>query len=427
MCKYCRNTVHVDLSQPKHPAHQRSRTFNWLRSEWIWAAVIALGAGAWKAQRIFSSRSPDAIPTLVPPPSPPPSQIGDRLSSVSGSPSSKSVNSGAQATPAAQEVTILEGRPLLVTAVNPQAQDCVVLGRFSSDGKARVFAFNGRTGRTLWQHELPDSGATERELAAYDDSVLVRTSGQLWRLRARDGEVLWKNADVTSGGRLCSGSSYVAIIHQAPPSRGWEWTAGRPNEVKPGDCEPLYSTKDPGSNFQYVEALDLASVVPVTTGFTALRALLPNQGNARVVLGEQTTNGPTAQLGVVVNRRWVWKQELSQHRFATYPSPAVAAVRRGSVVVPYVDTQNHTLRLAAFALEQGKRQWDEVLLEDAELSSVNERNAVSSKTHVDVVISLDGAVFVRTSDGQLRAYSLESGAPLWNIGGNLGATQAERK
>lgn len=404
VCKYCRNTVHVDVSKPKHPAHRQAGAVSWLRREWIWAGIIAVGVGAWKAQRILTPSSPEVSPTLVPPPPPPPP-----TSTAESQPS---------ASPSPQGVTTVEGRPLLVNAINPQAQDCVAVGRVTGDDDtARVFAFNGRTGRVLWQHALTATRAAELELAAWDDSVLVRTQTRVSRLRAEDGALLWSIDEVPPAGRLCWGSSYVAVVDGAPPSTGWEWTKGSPTEVKPGGCEVLYSTKDPGSNFQYIEAEALVSVVPATNGFTPLRALLPNQGNARVVLGEQTTDGNAAQLGVVVNRRWVWRQELSPRRFATYPSPAVASVRRGSVVVPYVDTHDHKLRLAAFALEQGRRQWDQVLLDDAKLGTAHQRSPKASTKQVDVVISLDGAVFVRTSDGQLRAYSLESGAPLWSIGG----------
>lgn len=308
-------------------------------------------------------------------------------------------------------MTRIEGKLLLINAVNDAQQDCAALVRFEGAESGHwIVAINGRTGRTMWRYGLPGGvRQNELELATSGDSVIVRLEHKLVHLRAKTGEVVWQAETVATAGKLCRTSAYVAMNLDTPPTNAWDWKSGRALHVKPGRCEPLYSTESAGSNFDYEEAEGSSKLIAATKTFTVLRGLIPHHGNARVILGTESRGAENSPVvGVVTNRRWVWQQELAQHTLAAFPTPAVAAVRRESVVVPYWDTQNVGLRLAAFGLERGRRLWDIPLMES---------NAIHSKTDIDVVVSLDGAVFTRTFDGRLSAYTLSTGTPLWSIGG----------
>jgi outer membrane protein assembly factor BamB len=313
------------------------------------------------------------------------------------------------------ELVHVDGSLLLVNAVNDVQQDCLAVARISDADKSGrwLVAINGRSGRTLWRHPLPvDTGSKMPELAISGSAVLVRTSKMLVRLRATDGEVVWQTPTIgpVEGTRLCATNTYIAESGETAPTTGWDWRSGNTLRVKAGKCEPLYSTRSGGSNFDFAESGDLGSVVPATKNFATLRGLVPHQGIARVILGERAGDSqtPNPEVGVVTSRRWVWQTELGEDTFAAFPKPPIAAVRSGRLVVPYLDPKNQVLRMTAFELERGKRVWDITLAEHA---------AVTSQNDMGVVISLDGAVFVKTFDGRLSAFALSTGTALWSIGG----------
>jgi PQQ-like domain len=397
VCKYCHNNVNLDLKRQPHPAKRSPYRFAWLKAELWWTVVVVMAVGGWQVARLVThiSQGPVAVPVPVP---------TDTFRTAA--------TSSAEEPRLTERVTV-EGKLLLINALDDAHQDCLAVARFSANSSERwLLAMSGKDGHVLWRHPLPGTAASEEpELTFSDRSVVVRTSEQLIHLDAVTGALNWQAASKTSTGRLCATSAYLAIKATAPITEAWDWKSGRELQVKAGRCEPLYSTQDAGPNFQYLEPSASGAIVSPPKGLTLLRVLMPHQGNARVVLGVQNeagVNRGSPQVGVVANRRWVWKQDLSEYTFATLPAPPLAAVRRESVVVPYWDSQNKALRLAAFGLERGKRLWD---------IAINESVALPSKTDLDVAITLDGAVLTRTIDGQLRAYALDTGAPMWSIGG----------
>jgi outer membrane protein assembly factor BamB len=126
------------------------------------------------------------------------------------------------------------------------------------------------------------------------------------------------------------------------------------------------------------------------------------------VLGVSSSGAaPSPAVAVVADGRWIWKQDVSAYTFAVLPEPAIATVRKESVVVPYWDTQNQALRLSALGLKKGQRLWDISLIENAPRTA---------ETDLDVGVTLDGAVLVRLPDGRLNAYSLQSGKLVWSVG-----------
>lgn len=404
ICKYCRNIVHVELPPTQHPA-QRSAAFPWLKLQVVWSLAAALCLGGWQVYRMLGES--ELLSGLQPSKGPAP----DSSSNSSSSSSERSTTAPIALVPASDRVVEVQSKLLLINAVNEVHQDCLAIARLANDGRGRsLVAFNGRTGRVLWRHAVSKEAASGYlELATTSDSVLLKSQDELLHLRAKDGSVVWRAKAKTEGTKLCSTQAYVALAGATAPTSAWDWKGGNLLQVKPGSCEPLYSTFAAGPNFDYADALALGKLTAPTNGFTPLRGLIPHQGNARVVLGNRTSNASEAsvpEVGVVINRRWVWQREVSEHTIASFTDPPQAAVRRENVVVPYWDAQNKVLRLAAFELGNGKRRWD---------ISLGEHAARRSDSEIDVVLSLDGAVFAKTPDGQLSAYTLSTGTALWSL------------
>jgi outer membrane protein assembly factor BamB len=339
-----------------------------------------------------------------------------------------------------RSVSRLEGKLLLFDAHNDAYQDGLSLGRFIDDQHTQwIVALSGKDGRVLWRRPLASRQAKNpAELAFVEGSVIVRSGEHLMVLEAATGALRWQIANVKSYGPLCTTPVYLASTETTPPEEGWDWKTGQTVRLKATSCETIYSTTDAGPNFRYLESNALNTVVAPSPGFLPGRALVPHQGNAQVILGAAANLGSpkiiesnqtkgvdaNAQVGVVSRRRWVWKVALSESSVATLPTPPVAAVRRSSVVVPYIDARNRNIRLGAFALARGKRLWDRALENGVGADNTSGRankggniNALASARGLDVAVTLNGIVFVRTGDGRLRALTLEMGTPLWSIGG----------
>lgn len=397
VCKYCRVTVNVPTRQPpvnRHPARQGTElpawAKPWLRVEALVSVMLVLGMVAWQLYEHSDLVVPQ--PTLVAEP-----PAGDEV--PNDSPPDPQPEP-----PVTPEVRRVAGKPLLAGAGD--GERVVALAEFS-DGRAPwLAAWRASDGELLWRWALAEGGdAVASERAVLDDSILVRTGEKLVRLDANTGQVVWTARVPTSNGRLCATKAYVAIHTDKPPEQALERETGAPLVVKPGACETLYSSLDDAPNFRYLPAT--APELPKRPkDFTVHRGLLPKSGNARVVIG---TKGPDAvpAVAVVANGRWVWQQEVSEFSVARLPEPALAAVRRESVVVPFWDERNRTLRLAAFNLTNGARTWERVVAEGV---------ASGVGLPLEVAVALDGLVFV-SFDDRLQAHSLLTGELQWSVGG----------
>lgn len=406
VCKYCRVTVNQQqppLVVNRHPARQSTGLPDWVKQwvklETVFAIVAGLGLLFWQFQKHWPSPS---VPPILPPELPHTGPTSDpRVPS-------RHVAAGEP------QLRAAFGKLLLIskTAVgNGEQQKIASVARFADRGEQLwLAAWSSEAGRLAWRWPMP-AGATDvnTERAVLGDAILVRSAEAIVRLNAETGEVTWTGPAPAARGRLCATKAYVGVKTDESPTRVLNWATGRPFDVKPGACETFYSSEDAGPNFQYLAASTLTDLRKRPKDFQVVRGLLPNQGNARVILGTVTRGAEaTPAVSVAANGRWVWQQDVSAYTLAQLPEPALASVRRESVVVPYWDTQNGLLRMSAFHLKSGARLWD---------TALSEPTTVRSTVDIDVGVTLDGVVVVRLFDGRLRAYSLSDGDLQWSLGG----------
>lgn len=394
VCTYCRANISAE-QRVAHPGAMQALSAlpRWVRGELLLGLVAGLAIVVWQLRSSWQHE--DVAPLLI----------------ARGQPGLTTQESGETLAP---EVAPKFGRVLgkLLLTVNEQpAPQTVVLVSESSEMTTQrsLVAINSSNGQTRWRWPLPPA-ATEpsTERAWVRDSLVVRTREEVYRLDGETGSVVWSGLALEPTGRLCFTDAYVGIRDGEEPRRALDWATGRVLEVKGAPCELPYSSADPGPNFSYLSESALLDVTRRAAAFQPLRGLLPHQGNARVVLGVSSAGAaPTPAVAVVANGRWIWKQDVSAYTFAALPEPAIATVRKESVVVPYWDTQNQALRLSALGLKKGHRLWDISLIENAPRTT---------ETDLDIGVTLDGTVLVRLPDGRLNAYSLQSGKLLWSVG-----------
>jgi outer membrane protein assembly factor BamB len=267
-------------------------------------------------------------------------------------------------------------------------------------------AWSAEAGRLKWRWLLPaGANATNIERALVGTSIVVRSAEAIVRLDLETGQVVWTGPATAPLGRLCANKAYVGVSGGKAPTRVLNWQTGRPFDVKPGACETPYSSEDAGPNFQYLAASTLTDLRKRPKDFAVVRGLLPKQGNARVILGTVGTEAvPT--VSVVANGRWIWQRDISARTGAELPDPALAAVRRESVVVPFWDLERRVLRLSAFNLTSGARLWE---------AALSEPMTMRTDLELDVGVTLDGVVMV-LFDGRLQAFSLSTGGLQWSLG-----------
>lgn len=394
VCTYCRASISVE-QRVAHPgaAQALAGLPRWVRGELLLGLVAGLAIVVWQLRS--SWRHEDVAPLLI----------------AAGQPDLTTQQAGETIAPeVAPKFGRVLGKLLLTTNEQPAPQTVVVFTESSEVvPQQSLVAISTSNGQTRWRWQLPPSVAeSTTERAWIRDSLVVRTREEVYRLDGETGNVEWSGLALEPTGRLCFTDAYVGIHDGEPPRRVLDWTTGKVLEVKGAACELPYSSADPGPNFSYLSESALLDVTRRTPAFQPMRGLLPHQGNARVVLGVSSAGAaPTPAVAVVANGRWVWKQDVSAYTFAALPEPAIATVRKESVVVPYWDTQNQALRLSALGLKKGERLWDISLVENA---------SRTPETDLDVGVTLDGTVLARLPDGRLNAYSLQSGKLLWSVG-----------
>lgn len=400
VCKYCNVTVSVEQrGVPRTSPRSQTGLPEWaqafVKPELLFGLVVGVGMLAWQVYRFAGPSTiphndfPD-IPSTGPvnsrdlPPEQPPS-VDSRLVRALGK--------------------------LIITSDKSSQPLLLTVASFADKANEQwLAAIRPDRGQVAWRWPLPN-GVKEAhvERAVIEDAVVVRTAEQVTRLDVATGDVVWQAGAPAPQGRLCATQAYVAVKGDKPPMRALDWTTGQPFDVKPGACELPYSSADAASNFQYLELAALQKLPKGKNALRPVRGLLPKQGNARVILGTVARGSePTPVVSVVANGRWVWQTDVSAYTFAALPEPALAAVRRESVVVPYWDTQNGHLRLSAFNLESGSRLWD---------AAVSDPTTVQKNVDIDVAVTLEGMVLVRLFDGRLQAYALATGELAWSMGG----------
>src|SRR5262249_51081749 len=132
-------------------------------------------------------------------------------------------------------------------------------------------------------------------------------------------------------------------------------------------------------------------------GMAVVRALVPNTGNARVLLGLEP---PTerATVAVVLQKKLLWRApatDLPASYSVEFLSPPIAAVRQERLVVPFTFDNPAGGGVACFALDSGRRLWKVII-----------PSWIRPGGSGDIMASRDGQVFFRNAAGRVRVMSL---------------------
>jgi hypothetical protein len=274
-------------------------------------------------------------------------------------------------------------------------------------------AINGDDGTELWRRpwdSTADPASTLRAVVA-DKLLLVSPEGQLLALDPGTGNLLWQRAVGPSAHTLCEGEQSVGVT-SAGRFLAFALATGAPIRADQRRCRPAYTSRSPAPNFSYVDGATLNQWLPRGDSLHAVRGLAPHQGVARLLLGTEPRStaegeGP-ASVGLIANRQWLWRSVVGSGGLgAELTDPPIAAVRRSRVVVPYLAQHRTALGVASFDLTDGRRQWDQLLFRVAPPATV---------TASDVLLTMDGKVFVRGDRGHVWAARAEDGVVVWTLG-----------
>jgi outer membrane protein assembly factor BamB len=383
-------------------------------------AIVALGAGAFVALRTVR------IPASSP---------GAQPSSHPASPLSPAKP------PRNESVWIFTGRvPMLADATSDGASDLIVSFNYNEGGTTRhVYgAFNGRSGEPLWRTE--DFGSTIFQTTAAVDKdrlFIADPKGQLFAYGLRDGKRQWQTSLGDKGVRYCRAPEPDSIRVITADKRALVVdvrTGGqRPAPVSdkgscsvlPGNERPTFSPEPTGypdgrgplgaeawvcgsvrvmgdRNFLLPDSCGSRMKVNPNVIQGMGIAFIVREGEGWVLVGSKQPGTRSPMVGYVAKGKPVWTTIVPDGNplEARAGSPNRIAIAGGLVVVPY-SVEARSARVAAFAIDSGRRVWDVALA-----------NGVDS---IEEIVASSDTVFVG-GDQHITALSVKDGGERFGVG-----------
>lgn len=245
--------------------------------------------------------------------------------------------------------------------------------------------------------------------------LLVADTHRLYGINALSGKTAWVRDLGELPSDLCEGRGYAGLRFSNGRFEALAMATGARVNGDASRCQPIVTSRSVAPNFSIVEGAALPSLVPERPPLRPERALVPHRGVARVLLGSAPA-APAAALAaegaarvaVTSEESWLWDARLGRESAARAHllTPALAAVRRERVVVPYVLSSPPELRLASLDLGSGRLLWDQLLSTSA-VAQHSER--------AELRISSSGRIYFSNGTGQLWVIELD-GQPIWQIG-----------
>ncbi len=279
-------------------------------------------------------------------------------------------------------------------------------------------ALDGRDGRELWRSDVLTAEAAEsmslRSLIA-DSFVVVDELGTVQAYSAKTGRLQWTRALGARAQRLCQGEGFVRIMAASGRAQDLTLATGQPLAAPPTvPCRSLGASGLAADGYQWVSCGDYrnrrSGSAPGASLFRDCRALVPDEGERALLLGDRASGDGVALVAAVQGDALLWQtvvpavEPLSTR---VHLAPPMAAMDGRRVVVPYPLLRNKGVRLAAFDARTGARLWDVAVHDGSPLQFgmvLTERDVYYSTADTVYVFSVER--------GELRLkLGLESGAP----------------
>jgi outer membrane protein assembly factor BamB len=276
-------------------------------------------------------------------------------------------------------------------------------------GHTALEALSGGTGARLWRSGLQ---LAERIQPKYLFAGVIGSgllvfdgAGGLALLEAGTGAMAWSQRVHAVDVDLCRTNAAIGVRAKGGALRGFMFESGEPVPVSDSRCTPWHSSRADGPNFSFVDPPRLRSLVPASLRFLAKRALVPNVGVARVLLGSERASPAVAAIAVIAEGRLLWPEaaELGDEGASMHLAPPLAAVRNDQVVVVY--RAKDELHIASLKLASGDRLWDLPM----------GREPLSDGSDYQLLVSEDARVYLRTPRNELQVLALADGERLWRV------------
>lgn len=379
--------------------------------------AVAVGAGAFFATR-GSTTSPSSRPVQGPSRGAPPAKPSP-----------------------AESVGIFTNRvPMLVDATGDGAPDLVVSFDYREGSAMRYAygAFNGRTGEPLWRTE--DFGTTIFQTTAAVDKdrlFIADPKGNLIAYTLRDGKRQWQTSLGDKAARYCrapepdsvrviTADKRTLVIDVRTGGQRPAADSGKGScSVLPGNDRPTYSPEPTGypdgRGPLGVEAWVCGSVRVMgdrnfimqdscaprmklnPTGIQGMHIeFIVRHGEGWILIGSKEPGTRIPMVGFVTKGKPAWTTNVPDGNplESRAGSPSRIAVAGGLVAVPYF-VEARGPRVAAFALDSGRRVWD-----------VGLAKGVDS---IDEIVASSDTVFVG-GDEYITALSVKDGSVRFGVG-----------
>jgi hypothetical protein len=335
-----------------------------------------------------------------------------RASSSSSPPRTVSVT--ATSTPAPSDNFQFTDRPLLADVNDDGTQDLIgKCRRFVPQEEEWIGAYSGKDGKKLWSLPVSkDPAEWETRRAITGAKLLVVDSvGKVTAYHARNATAAWTATLAEKPRDVCAGADFVGIETADRQTKYFALADGAPRGAPPkGACKHTWvSSGDDGlgytmvgwSEFRNFGIPDLHSI----KGMDAHRALIPEDGRLRFMLGSKSPGTQVAMVAAVDGKKVVWSglvPSVDPLTTSVNVTTQIAAVSQNKLVIPYQLNDHRTVRIACLEASTGNRLWDVVM------------PGVTGQVTHGIAIA-DGQVFYSTWTS-VHVLSLASGVHKWSVG-----------
>jgi outer membrane protein assembly factor BamB len=312
----------------------------------------------------------------------------------------------------------------------------LITSRDSGAASRRYAAFDGRTGRLLWQ--TPDQGAEASSLrAAITGGRLLLSSreGQLTAFDAARGEQHWTSALGDRVRSFCVGdkADTVRVVTVDERALSIDVKTGRQTSARGRHCEPVVTDEDAVGHKPRDRSDPRAprGVASIYCGGVRVMGdenyVIPDQCKAKaridpeglegmsahalwkhgpgyIVIGSRRPGTPTPVVGYVHGTKLSWRADVPEGNplDADDGAPDQVTLSGERLVVAYRNRKTQKAAVTAFAVATGERLWHRVLADTTRLARL--------------VASRD-TVFLY-ADSTVSALSASTGEPQFTLGEN---------
>ncbi|MBI5534681.1 MAG: PQQ-binding-like beta-propeller repeat protein [Deltaproteobacteria bacterium] len=305
-------------------------------------------------------------------------------------------------------------RPLLFDVNGDGVQDLIgTCRKWVPVEENWIGAYSGADGSALWS--IP----TQKEMAQWDarraiagDKLVVADSlGKVTAYGARNGKPAWTATLGEKPREVCVGTDFVGIDTADKQKRVFALSDGAPRPPAPkGSCKPTWTSgTDDGPGYRIIGWSDFDDVglpsLHSIQGMDAHRALVPEDGRLRFMMGSKSPGTQVAMVAAVDGKKVVWKglvPGVDPLTTTVNVTTQVAALSQGKLVIPYTMSDHRSVRIACLDAATGARSWD-----------VDVPGVTNSVTHG---IAIAGNQVFYSTWTSVHVLNLANGSHRWFVG-----------